>query len=440
MTGSIETYPVTSFVKRITLASGGTAFIDGFNMIVASVALTLMSDVFNPVEVGLYASLYVLGVFLAALLGGKIGDRVGRTVIYKAVPLCIIVISVLMLFWHTAFALLLGRFLMGIFVGADYPMANTIVSEWSPGSWRSKSLVILMMAWYVGALVGSVVGYCMYGVGEQWPWLLFTPAVPALIFFLLRLSVPESPRWLVAQTKTTDADRVLKKVFGASADVKDLGAVQEESGEQVPRTSLIQAFKMGYFKRFFFVTVFWVCQCAPVTVVFMFGPTILQTFGLGSGALSVLGTALIYVFFMLGVAPAIKCINGMPRRTTVIVTYAFMAAALLLLGLFSNASPIVVLVLFAIYALPYGLQSVLDNVYPPELFPTEVRSTAIGFLTAISKLGGAVASFLFPMGLEGFGLGSMFIVGGVISIIGLVVSIFMAPETKGLSLEESSSL
>lgn len=439
MAKSIENYPVTSFVRRITWASGGTAFIDGFNMIVASIALTLMGDVFSPAETGLYASLYVLGVFLAALVGGKIGDRLGRTVIYKVAPLCIIAISVLMLFWHTAFALLLGRFLMGVFVGADYPMANTMVSEWSPGSWRSKSLVILMMAWYVGALCGSIVGYCMYGVGDQWPWLLFTPAVVALFFFLLRLSVPESPRWLIAQTKEAAASDALKKVFGDAADVNDLQTAQAPAAE-APKTSLIQAFKMGYFKRFLFVSVFWVCQCAPVTVVFMFGPTILQTFGLGSGALSVLGTALIYVFFMLGVAPAIKCIDKMPRRATVIVTFAFMSVALLLLGLFADASPIVILILFAIYALPYGLQSVLDNVYPPELFPTRIRSTAIGSLTAISKLGGAISSFLFPMGLAGFGLGAMFIVGAVISIIGLVFSVIMAPETKGMSLEESSAL
>lgn len=437
----IENYPVTSYVKRITLASGGTAFVDGFNMIVASVALTLMKGVFNPVETGLYASLYVLGVFLAALIGGKIGDRMGRTAIYRIAPLCIIVISAIMLFWHTAFALLLGRFFMGIFVGSDYPMANTIVSEWSPGAWRSKSLVILSMAWYVGALTGSIVGFCMYSAGDNWPWLLFTPAIPALIFLLLRISVPESPRWLLAQGKVKEAEHGMAKVFGITADMKNSDTIpMQKKQEQVPETSLIQAFRMGYFKRFLFVTVFWVCQCAPVTVVFMFGPTILQTFGFGGGSLSVLGTAVIYVFFMLGVMPTIKLIDRMPRRKTLIVTYVFMAAALMLLGMFVDGNPAVVFILFVVYVLAYGLQSVLDNVYPPELFPTQVRSTAIGSLTSISKMGGAIASFLFPIGLESFGLSAVFIAGAVISMIGLVVSAIMAPETKGMSLEESSSL
>lgn len=435
----IENYPISSSVKHITLASSGTAFIDGFNMIVASVALTLMNDLLNPIETGLYASLYVLGVFIAALIGGKIGDCVGRTVIYRIAPLCIIMVSLLMLFWHTAFALLLGRFLMGMFIGADYPMANTLVSEWSPGVWRSKSLVTLSLAWYVGALIGSLVGFCMYSIGDSWPWLLFTPAVPALVFLLLRTSVPESPRWLIAKGRIEDAKRGIIKVFGASVDMRNFDVVNAEK-EQAPKISLLQSFKMGYFKRFLFVTIFWVCQCAPVTVVFMFGPTILQIFGFGKGSLSVLGTAIIYVFFMLGVMPAIKFINRMRRRMTLIVTYVFMSLALLLLGLLANANPIMVLILFVIYVLSYSLQSVLDNVYPPELFPTQVRSTAIGSLTSISKMGGAIASFLFPMGLESYGLSTMFIVGAVISMIGLIVSVFMAPETKGMSLEESSSL
>ncbi|WP_303051076.1 MFS transporter, partial [uncultured Slackia sp.] len=135
-----------------------------------------------------------------------------------------------------------------------------------------------------------------------------------------------------------------------------------------------------------------------------------------------------------------KWIERMPRRTTVIVTYVVMSVALLGLGLVSGASPMLILVFFALYAIPYGLQSVLDNVYPPELFPTEIRGTAIGTLTSVSKLGGAIASFAFPIGLAAVGLGPCVIVGAVISVIGLVISVMFAPETKGMTLEESSSL
>lgn len=444
MAKTIDDYPVTSFVKRITLYSGGTAFLDGFNMIVASVALTLMGDevAFTPTETGLYASMYVLGVFLASFIGGKIGDSVGRTKIYKIAPLLVAIFSLALFVFHTPWILIAGRFVIGVCIGADYPMANSLVSELSPAAWRGKGLVILMFAWYVGALAGSLVGFAMYNMEGGWPLLLASTAIPAILFFIGRMTVPESPRWLADKGRMAEAEASLKKVFGDVADVADLGDVNAEAAAEgaAPKASLMQAFKRGYFKRFFFVAGFWVCQCAPVTVVFMFGPTILQQFGMGEGSMSVLGTALIYVFFMLGVMPAMKWIERMPRRTTVIVTYVVMSVALLGLGLVSGASPVLILVFFALYAIPYGLQSVLDNVYPPELFPTEIRGTAIGTLTSVSKLGGAIASFAFPIGLAAVGLGPCVIVGAVISVIGLVISVMFAPETKGMTLEESSSL
>lgn len=444
MAKTIDDYPVTSFVKRIALYSGGTAFLDGFNMIVASVALTLMGDevAFTPTETGLYASMYVLGVFLASFIGGKIGDSVGRTKIYKIAPLLVVIFSLALFVFHTPWILIAGRFVIGVCIGADYPMANSLVSELSPAAWRGKGLVILMFAWYVGALAGSLVGFAMYNMEGGWPLLLTSTAIPAILFFIGRMTVPESPRWLAGKGRMAEAEASLKKVFGDVADVADLGDVNAEAAAEgaAPKASLMQAFKRGYFKRFFFVAGFWVCQCAPVTVVFMFGPTILQQFGMGEGSMSVLGTALIYVFFMLGVMPAMKWIERMPRRTTVIVTYVVMSVALLGLGLVSGASPVLILVFFALYAIPYGLQSVLDNVYPPELFPTEIRGTAIGTLTSVSKLGGAIASFAFPIGLAAVGLGPCVIVGAVISVIGLVISVMFAPETKGMTLEESSSL
>lgn len=441
MARSIDDYPVTPFVKRVTYFSGGTAFLDGFNMIVASVALTLMGDMFTPTEMGLYASLYLIGCFLAAIIGGKIGDKFGRTLIFKAAPLAIAAVSVIMLFFHAPWAVIAGRFVMGVCIGSDYPMASTVASEYSSAEWRGKALVILMMAWYVGALVGSLVGFAMYGIGENWPWLLFTPAVPAIIIFLGRFSIPEPARWLASQGRMDEADAALKKVYGPEASIADLGDTSASEGDApAKKTSLFAAFKQGYFKRFVFVVGFWACQSVPVTVIFMFGPTIMQTFGLGEGALSVLGTALIYVFFMVGVAPAIKTINNMKRRKTLIITYIIMTATLFLLGIFANAGAIVILIIFLVYAVAYGLQSVLDNVYPPELFPTEIRATAIGSSNAMTKIINSVAAQLFPIGLAAFGLGPVVIVGGVVSAVGLLISVLLAPETQGMTLEESSSL
>ena len=117
-----------------------------------------------------------------------------------------------------------------------------------------------------------------------------------------------------------------------------------------------------------------------------------------------------------------------------------MTATLLLLAFFADAGAIVILVIFLVYAVAYGLQSVLDNVYPPELFPTEIRATAIGSSNAMTKVINAVAAQLFPIGLAAFGLGPVVLIGGVVSAIGLLISVLLAPETQGKTLEESSAL
>lgn len=440
---TVDDYPVTSAVKRVTIFSGGTAFLDGFNMIIASVALALSGSMFSPGEMGLYASMYLVGVFLAAFVGGRIGDKLGRTVIFRIAPIAIAVISIILVFVASPWVLIIGRFLTGVCIGADYPMASMVVSECNPNAYRNRSLVILMMAWYVGALAGSLVGFGLYGLGDNWPWLYATISVFAVIVAVGRMSIPETPRWLLSQGRRDDADAALKKIYGPEADVADLEAASAAAAgddAQPEAVTLGEAFRRGYLKRFIFVCGFWVCQCIPVTAIFMFGPTIMQMFGLGEGSLSVLGTAVIYIFFMLGVAPAISRIETMSRRKTVIWTYVIMSIGLTLLGIFSDADPIFILVCFVIYSLAYGLQSVLDNTYPPELFPTEVRGAAIGTVTSISKLGGAVAAQLFPMGLAAWGLGPVVLVGAGISVIGLVISILLAPETQGKTLEEASRL
>ena len=419
----------------------GTAFLDGFNMVVSSVAMALFTPEigFSATDMGLFASLYSIGVFIGAMFGGKIGDVLGRTVIFRLAPILITLASVGLFFTSEPMILIGARFFIGFCIGADYPGASTIVAEYTPGKFRSKSLVILMFAWYAGALFGSLVGFFFYETPGIWHFLLLTPAIPGVIFAIGRTRIPDTPLWFVSKGRTEDADKALKRVFGSIGSVDGLPQAAQAAGD-APNMTLMSAFKAGYLKRFVFVTAFWICQIIPVTCVFMFGPTIVASFGLDQGNLSVLGTAALYVFIMIGVLPAMLWINKMKRRTAVIGTYVVMTIALLALGFFADADPVFIIVIFAFYAFAYGLQSVFDNIYPPELFPTEVRSTAIGTITSVSKLAAAIGSFLFPIGLASMGLGPVVIIGGVISGIGLLISILYAPETQGMTLEESSSL
>src|SRR5689334_15768193 len=96
--------------------------------------------------------------------------------------------------------------------------------------------------------------------------------------------------------------------------------------------------------------------------------------------------------------------------------------------------------LFAAYAVFIGGTQILQWVYPNELFPTEIRGSAVGLASSLSRIGAAVGTYLVPLALTGLGIGTTMIIAGVITLVGLLVSVAWAPETRGLTLAQSAAL
>jgi len=130
----------------------------------------------------------------------------------------------------------------------------------------------------------------------------------------------------------------------------------------------------------------------------------------------------------------------MGRRVVLIWPFAMSGVALMARGIVPTAPALVIVGLFVVFAIFNGGSSVLQWIYPNELFPTEVRATAVGFASAMSRIGVAVGTFLLPISLSGIGTGPAMIIGAILCFAGAVVSWFMAPETKGMTLAESSSV
>jgi len=117
-----------------------------------------------------------------------------------------------------------------------------------------------------------------------------------------------------------------------------------------------------------------------------------------------------------------------------------MAAALLVVGLWASAPGGIIVACFAVFAFTNALQGNLTAVYPAEVFPTELRSTGIGFSTAFSRIGAASGTFLLPVGISTIGIGPCMLIAAAICLIGGTVSQLMAPETTGLSLSRTAAL
>jgi putative MFS transporter len=433
----VEESNFTPFLKRLTLYASGGPFLDGYILVIIGIALVQLDPQLKLGSFweGLVGASALVGLMVGGASLGYVTDLVGRKLMYRLDPIAIIVLSIAQMYVTSVWELVLLRFLIGIAVGADYPISTSLVAEFSPKKYRGFMLGFLISMWYLGAVAAAGAGYALLSAGPAgWRLMLGSAALPALVLVLGRWNMPESPRWLMSKGRLQEAQGILHRVWGPEANIQDLHQTTEE------KTDFRKIFSRGYSKRTVFVCTFWMCQVIPVFAIYTFGPRILEAFHLGRGNLWIFGYAMINGFFLLGCVPYLILINVVGRRPLIIGSFIFMTLGMLVLGLFPKAPTGVILCGFLTYAFFSGGSSVLDGVYPNELFPTEVRATAFGIATAVSRVGAAIGTFSLPYCLQTLGIGPTMLLGAAITLLGLIVCVLLAPETRGLTLRECSAL
>jgi putative MFS transporter len=431
----VDDAPLSGFHKRLALFASGGPFLDGYILSIIGVALVQITPQLglSGTAEGLVGASALIGIFLGAFVGGWLTDKFGRQLLFTIDLIAIIVFSVAQFFVDGAFMLIVMRLLIGMAVGADYPIATSLLAEFSPRKWRGPLLGAFVCMWFVGAAVAYIVGQFLLELDEGWRWMLASAALPALVIVLLRLGTPESPRWLLKQGREDEANEVLQKVYGPGATVADL---PEEVHENLNVGVLIRS---GYGKRMAFITIFWTCSIVPLFAVYAFGPKILGALGL-TGDLGNYGSAFITVMFCLGCVASLFLVDRIGRRPLIIHSFVWAGLALLVLGIFPGASASIILLFFAAYAILIGGTQILQWIYPNELFPTEVRGSAVGLASSLSRIGAAIGTYLVPEALEHLGIGTTMIIAAAITLIGAAVSVAWAPETRGRTLGECAAL
>ncbi len=431
---TLDDVAMTPFLRKIAFFSSGGSFLDGYVLSLIGVALTQITPMFNldTFWSGAIGASVMLGIFVGTIAGGYLTDLIGRRKMFIIDIVAIGVFSILSMFCSTPLELVLARFFIGVFVGADYPIATSLIAEFTPKKHRSISMGLVSAAWYLGATVAAFVGYFLYSVPDGWMWMLGSAVIPCVILLVGRHDIPESPRWLAQKGRHEEADAVMRRVFGEGVEL--------EPEEPASKAKLSKVFSGGYGKRIVFLGILTLCQVVPMYAIYTFGPDIMTAFGLGEGHEAILGESAVSLFFLIGSIPAMFWLNSMGRRPLLIRSLALMAVGLVVLGLFPGAPIVVIILGFGLYAFFSGGPGILQWLYPNELFPTEVRATAVGVAIAFSRIGTIVATYGTPLFLAAFGIGPTMLVAAGLVILGLVLSIFMAPETKGRSLVETSSL
>lgn len=432
--------PSPNIYRRLVVQSAGGPFLDGWLLTIIGSAMVGIGHSLEPstTESALIGVAALVGLFFGGLVFGYVTDKVGRKAMYTIDLLVLIVASILSAFVTDARLLIVLRFIIGVAVGADYPIATAFLTEWLPTKGRAARLGELFVWWYVGATVAAIVGLAInaYGGSQSWRWVLASAAVPGLFFLLLRRDSHESPRWLINRGRVEEAEAVIKSVLGRHATLASLDA---SGATPVSKSGEHSLLGRPYLARAVFCGGFWFCCVTPIFAMYTFGPVVLGAFHMGAGIWVDVGYALISFMFLVGTIPALLFVERVGRRPTLLWSFGLSALPFVVLGLFANLRPAAVVVTFIAYAFFIGAPGVLVWVYPNEIFPTEIRATAMGVATAISRVGAAIGTYMVPFSLKQFGLQSTMLIAAAITAIGFLISFAMAPETMGKSLDEASA-
>ncbi|WP_271408688.1 MFS transporter [Pseudomonas sp. Q1-7] len=435
---SIEDIPINSFHKLLTIRSGGGSFVDGYVLSIIGVVMVQVTTALNLSSFwqGLIAASALVGIFFGGFLGGWLSERFGRKRIFFVGPVLFMLASLAQYWLDSCQELFILRFIIGVAVGIEYPVATALLVEFLPKRCRGPRLATLTILWFAGAAAAYVVGEVILRLGgeEAWRLVLASAVVIGVLLFLLRLGTPESPRWLLSKGRAAEAERVIKSVYGPDFSLGNLPEQQERKP-----LSFWHLLHSGYGKRMLFVTAFWTCSVIPVFAVYAFATTVLHALNL-KGDWASFGSVGITLLFVLGCVLATRMINTIGRRSMLIYSFLWSGLALLGLGACHASSPLLILFLFGTYALFIGGAQVLTLVYPNELFPTEIRTFAVGIGTSLSRIGAAVGTYLVPVSLQTFGIATTMYAAAVVTLVGLLFAMVLAPETRSLNLQQAASL
>ncbi len=385
----------------------------------------------SAVEQGLIGAATLIGIFFGGPIFGYLTDRFGRKKIFIFDLIAFVVIGALQGVVTDNTQLLVLRFLLGLAIGAEYAIGQTMLAEFVPSKGRGRRLASLQASWYGGFLLAVVVAYLMKAAGVDWRWILATGAIPGLLTLLLRQGLPESPRWLISDGQEDKARRIVEDKLGSDYfEDEDLHEAREGEG------TFSDLFNADNWRRTAFASIFFTCLVAPYFAIFTFAPKVFETLGVNDAKGSVVGSNAVA---FLGALAGMFVIERVGRRNLLLTSFYVMVVTLGLIGGWGGAPSFILVLCFVAFAFFNAISGDLTGVYPAEIFPSELRGTGVGFAAAVSRVGAAGGTFLLPVGIEKIGVGPSVLIGAGICAVGLLVTHLWAPETTDLSLTRTES-
>ena len=435
-----------NYLLKITIigALGGLLF--GYDTAVISGAIGFLETKFSldVNQKGFAVSSAIFGCILGVMVSGNLADKVGRK---KALLLTAVLFSISAIASALASSYLffvMARIIGGIGVGAASMLSPLYISEISPANKRGAMVTLYQLAIVLGINIVFFFNYKVaqynteiWNVNYGWRYMVGSEVLPALLFFVALLVVPESPRWLLRKGRKEEALEVLTNINGKSQAIKVLKeidlALKKEKGtfKELFEPGLRMAMFIGVFLALF-------SQITGINAIMYYAPEILKSAGFGVDS-ALLQTVIIGIVNTIFTFIAIKYIDKLGRRSLLLWGVTGIVLCLFSIGLLyqfnlTDGPWLLILILGFVGCFAMSLGPI-PWVVIAEIYPTKMRGTAMSLAIMVLWIGVVIISQFTPVLLK-IGESITFWIFMINALILLIFTLRFIPETKGKTLEE----
>ena len=413
------------------LIAGGY-FIDVLDYVIfgSMIPIMLRDNFATRGELAMVGSAQLFGLALGTFFQGQLTDRIGRKTTYQFNLLLFGIATIVAAFAPSALWLALIRFIAGIGLGAEQPLAFAYAGEFAPKRLRGRILAFIhfiggALSWPIAALLTL---FLSEALGWRAIWVCI--GVGALVVFALRFSLPESPRWLIARGRDREAFAILARM-GVPATPTGVG-LRVPVAKQDPFLLVWRR----YPQRLIFATV---ALSSFFCVTIGFGtwlPNMMSSKGFN------ITQSLTYVFGMMMAVPCASlfmmfALDRYGRKRTATIAFAAAGAMAILFALAVSNTELLVVGFVMIFC--YQVAGNTMQIFTSEVFPTSARASGFGMAAGIGRL--ATAGFIpaIPWIQAQFGFLAVFATIAVLLCIAAVAINLVAPESKQMALEDVAS-
>lgn len=377
-----------------------------------------------------------VGMFVGATVLGRFADRFGRRTAFMLNLGMYSAFTLAGAFSTNATMLIITRFLAGLGIGAELPLVDAYLGELLPARLRGRYTAWAYTLGFTGIPAAGLLGRVLvplapFGI-DGWRWLFVAGSLGAVIVWLLRARLPESPRWLASVGRVAEADAILARMEREANISEPAPSLAEPAATAaLPRWSLM--FEPSYRGR---VAMLAVLQLFQAVGYYGFGtlvPLVLASRG-DSIATSLTFTTITFTGYPIGSALSLPIVERVDRKWIIVGSALLMSV--LGLGMGYSTSSFAIVTFGFLYTAAANVFSNGLHIFQVEIFPTAIRATAAGACYGLSRLSSAAMPFILLPVFRQWGAGAMFmVIGAAMWIVMADVALF-GPRTTGLSLEE----